>query len=77
MCMHIASTLLSQGNFFYKILVWDINKPNFHILKYAKKVDPNLYTKNKIMVEQGEPDEEISQTTGDTAVIGVDVLPQG
>ncbi|XP_078042463.1 lipoyl synthase, mitochondrial isoform X2 [Augochlora pura] len=52
-------------------------RQSLHVLKTAKKLNPELITKSSIMLGLGETDEEIEQTMKDLRDIGVDAVTLG
>jgi len=47
------------------------------VLKYAKKVNPEVYTKTSLMLGLGETEEEVIQTMKDLREVNVDVVTFG
>jgi lipoyl synthase len=47
------------------------------VLKHAKEVNPNLYTKTSLMLGLGETEEEVLEAMRDIRAAGVDVLTLG
>jgi lipoic acid synthetase len=47
------------------------------VLKYAKSLRKDIYTKSSIMVGLGETEEEVLQTLGDLREVGVDIVTIG
>jgi lipoic acid synthetase len=50
---------------------------SLHVLDFAKKADPGIYTKSSIMLGLGEKDEEVIEAMRDLRAIGVSIVTFG